>query len=152
MFRQEPDTVALDQRCRLDPCFVICQSFLRCQSCHADVHAGFFRVRRWILRPYFSKPADHRIQQNDVNVVVLIWWLTGAQLFQGPTLQSGPTLTKTANNVVGILSTASSPDPGNLNHVPDCASGEGLRKLSFVPIKTLRLNQADIAVNHSELP
>ena len=85
-FRQQPDAVTLHNPRIFDSRFVILKAFLRRQSRHAYVHAGLLEVVLSFCFPGISDFANSRIEQDDVNIVVLFRLRLGAKMLEGSTL------------------------------------------------------------------
>ena len=61
-FRQQPHSMAFDERRTFDPLFVIRETFLRREAGQPDVNARLLRIACGICQPHFTKFADRRVQ------------------------------------------------------------------------------------------
>ena len=84
-FRQQPDAVAFDHIRGFDTCLMIGETLHRCQASHADVDARLRGIALRIFRAHFAELAHGRIEQHDVNVVMLARLPSGAKLSERAT-------------------------------------------------------------------
>ena len=64
------------------------ETFLRGQPCHPNVDAGFLGIALWVFGTNLSGFADRRLMQHDVNIMMVLRQLAGAESLERSTLHS----------------------------------------------------------------
>ena len=87
-FRQKAEAVAFDHRGCFGSRLMVGETFLRGQPCHPNVDAGFLGIALRVFGTNFSHFADRRLKQHDVNIVMVLRQLAGAESLERSTLHS----------------------------------------------------------------
>jgi hypothetical protein len=70
-FGQQPNAVAPHKMRRFDPLLVIEEPRRGIKPSHSDVNTGLGRIAPGIFRAHFAQLGDCRIQQHDINVMMV---------------------------------------------------------------------------------
>jgi hypothetical protein len=85
-FWQKVEAVAFDHRGCFDAGFVVGEAFLECQAGHPHVNTGLLGVAFGILCAHLTSFANYRVEQDDVNIVMELWFMARAVSFESPVL------------------------------------------------------------------
>jgi hypothetical protein len=86
--RQQPNPITLHHIRRLHTRFMILKPLLRRKPRHPDINARLLRIPLRILRTHLPQAPNRRIQQHNINIVMILRARDGAQSSKSPPLQS----------------------------------------------------------------
>src|ERR1035437_2587803 len=90
-FRQEAEAVALGDPRGFGACLVVGEAFFRRQSRHAYIDARLLAVALRVCSPDLSNFADCRVEQHDIDIVMMFGLLFRPESLERPALHSAST-------------------------------------------------------------